>query len=102
VVSPNQANNYFGVPTMQRARPFVDAIVKNESPKGWFQWYCKFWYGTAKDFTIESRIVEWTQDVKNLWSYLKASPDDLEYRKDIRQALLEMGWDSTKDPSVWL
>ena len=89
----DSAHNYFEV-----VPPLIPNTVPNNLRKdgGWFQWYVRFMYGRKS--TEDNYFVDhWLLSVKNLLKYFNdGNRSDLGYAPQIRQALLELSFDSTK------
>src|SRR5690606_4715900 len=91
------ALNFFGVDASQplaewRRKGWID----DEDPRGWFQWYCRY-YGGRRCPDDERQIRRWraarrhlAQIRKNCWYR------DLGCRRKQRQALLHWAYDSRK------
>lgn len=106
----DNAVNYFGVDGfLGNDRTFgLPPNQKRLHPKGWFEWYCNYYYG-QKSTADAGRIRQWAYAINVEWSYIDgATPTpymgsgnratDLNFLQERRQRLLEMGWDPVKDP----
>ena len=96
-------NNYFQVDAHQRRRDFNmpnDARVLD--PFGWFQWYCRFFYG-RRSSSDNYRLAQWKDELETIMFYITKACEvadkpltDLTVEKAWRQQALNFGWDSTK------
>jgi hypothetical protein len=105
----NQGINYFNVSLDPMNRTFSMPIgLKRMHPFGWFEWYCKYFYGEESK-ADEHRIKQWVMSINQHWFYIATSAytgvgnrfTDLTFLPPRRQALLEFGWDPTIDPATW-
>lgn len=91
------ALNFFGVNASQ---PLAEwrrkGWIYHEDPRGWFQWYCRYYMGRrcADD---ERQIRRW-KAMKRHVAQIKAAcvPGNLDCRRRQRQALLHWAYDSRK------
>ena len=89
--------NYFGVNASQ---PLAEwrrkGWIYKEDPRGWFQWYCRYYMGRrcADD---ERQIKRWRAVRRHIAQIRKnCERGDLSCRRRQRQALLHWGYDSRK------
>ena len=90
--------NYFGVDASQ---PLSEWQRKNwihpVDPRGWFQWYCRYYYGRRMPEEDQRQIKRWKAIQRHKSAVVKnCHPLDLECRKKQRQALLHWAYDSRK------
>ncbi len=72
-------------------------INENHDPRGWFQWYCRYYMGRRLDYEDKRQIGRWRAYKRHLAQVRKnCYKGDLQCRKRQRQALLHWAYDSTK------
>jgi hypothetical protein len=91
------ALNCFGVNASQPLAVWrAKGWIHDDDPRGWFQWYCRYWMGRrcADD---ERQIRRWKAMRRHLAQIrLGCAPGDLQCRRRQRQALLHWAYDSRK------
>jgi hypothetical protein len=106
---PDDSVNYFAVPTYQRRRQLINVSpeIRLLSKQGWFQWYCKFYYGTSRDRESIPRMQQCMQELKTFVHYINlycAEADrpfsDLSVvaARPWRQQMLQFGYDPIVNP----
>jgi hypothetical protein len=89
--------NYFGVNASQplavwRARGWIH----DDDPRGWFQWYCRYFLGRRCD-DDERQIRRWRAIQRHVAQVKKhCRRGDLDCRRKQRQALLHWAYDARK------
>ena len=71
--------------------------IYEEDPRGWFQWYCRFYMGRRIPQEDLRQIKRWRLIKRHISAIQKnCFPFDLECRKRQRQAVLHWAYDSRK------
>jgi len=91
------ALNFFGVNASQ---PLAEwrrrGWIHPEDPRGWFQWYCRYFMGRRCP-DDERQIKRWRAVRRHIAQIKKhCLPEDLNCRRKQRQALLHWAYDSRK------
>jgi len=100
-LSPEKKNpkiNYFGV---DASLPLKDwqkkGWIYHEDPRGWFQWYCRYYMGRRIPDEDMRQIKRW-KAIRRHWAAVakNCEPHDFSCRKKQRQALLHWAYDSRR------
>jgi len=97
-LSPGRADpalNYFGVPAGQ---PLAEwrrkGWIHSDDPRGWFQWYCRYWCGRRHEDDAR-QIGRWRAFARHAGQVRKScEPGDPFCRPKQRQALLQWAYDA--------
>lgn len=99
--SPEKKNidiNYYKVDASQSLTIWKEkGWINSEDPRGWFQWYCRYYYGRRIVDEDIRQIKRW-KGMKRHVSALKNNCKDMDQscRRKQRQALLHWAYDSRK------
>ncbi|HAW52320.1 MAG TPA: hypothetical protein DCX54_08350 [Flavobacteriales bacterium] len=100
-LSPQRKNpklNFFGVNASQDLSIWKKkGWIHPDDPRGWFQWYCRYYMGRRLPLEDERQIKRW-KGIRRHWSAVKKNcpQGNLECRSKQRQALLHWAYDSRK------
>lgn len=68
--------------------------IFDEDPRGWFQWYCRYFMGRRIEGEDDRQIKRWKQMRRHIGQILKnCRPHDQMCRRKQRQALLHWAYD---------
>ncbi|MGJ8692394.1 MAG: hypothetical protein ACSHW0_07920 [Thalassotalea sp.] len=88
--------NYFSVDASQplkewRKKGWINPI----DPRGWFQWYCRYYLGRRLEVEDQRQIKRWRAFYRHAGAVKKfCEPYDFSCRKKQRQALLHWAYDA--------
>jgi hypothetical protein len=88
--------NYFGVDASQPLPVWeANGWIHPDDPRGWFQWYCRYFMGRRLDGEDERQVSRWRGVRRHVAQLRRAcEPGDLFCRPRQRQALLHWAYDS--------
>jgi hypothetical protein len=90
--------NYFGVSAGQPLSVWREkGWIHPEDPRGWFQWYCRYYFGRRLGQEDARQIKRWKAMQRHVRQVQKhCEPRDLHCRRRQRQALLQWAYDSRR------
>lgn len=71
--------------------------IYEDDPRGWFQWYCRYYMGRRIGFEDDRQIKRWISVKRHMAQLVKnCTPEDWSCRRKQRQALLHWTYDTRK------
>lgn len=94
----NPALNFFKVNASQPLKVWqANGWIYPEDPRGWFQWYCRYYMGRRIPEEDDRQIRRWLAMKRHISQIrLNCMPQDLNCRSKQRQALLHWAYDSRR------
>ena len=88
--------NYFSVDASQPLSEWVNkGWIHSQDPRGWFQWYCRYFIGRRTPIEDQRQIKRWRAFRRHAGAIKKyCQPYDHQCRKKQRQALLHWAYDA--------
>jgi hypothetical protein len=92
----DQDLNFFSVNASLPLREWQErGWLHADDPRGWFQWYCRYWMGRRMPAEDERQIKRWRAMTRHIAQVRKhCSPGDIGCRRKQRQALMNWAYDS--------
>lgn len=90
--------NYFGVNASQsRVEWERKGWIHPDDPRGWFQWYCRYYLGRRNPVEDRRQIDRWKKIVRHMAQVrYNCRPGDITCRPRQKQAILHWAYDATK------
>jgi len=90
--------NHFGVNASQPLSVWRrKGWINGQDPRGWFQWYCRYYMGRRLPLEDERQIKRWLAVKRHVSQLIKnCARGDLSCRPKQRQAVLHWAYDSRK------
>lgn len=95
---PDKNINYFKMHASQSLKEWRrKGWIYKEDPRGWFQWYCRYYMGRRIEAEDKKQIKRWKAIARHIGAIKKNCPPKLhECRPRQRQAILHWAYDSRK------
>lgn len=96
--NPDPSINYFGVRASQPLSEWKRrGWIYREDPRGWFQWYCRYYRGRRIEKEDARQIKRWNAFRRHIAQVTyNCAPKDEQCRPKQRQAILHWAYDSRR------